>query len=517
MVEHLEQMSFQNIKITAALGFILGAVAFGFLPLLWLGFVNGFSGFDAYLPRVVGFTLKQAFLSTLFSLLIAIPVALAFARRQFWGRDALLKLFSVPLALPAIVAILGIVGVYGNNGAFGGLFSVYGLSGILLAHIFFNMPMAVRLLLTRLDAIPAENFRLGAQLGFTSPQVFRFIEWPQIASVIPGIASLIFLLCTASFAVVLILGGGPQATTLEVAIYQSLRVDFDPARASILALAQLAVCGVLVLIAGQFAQENSVFPRTLLKLRRFDGESALMRMLDIAAISVAALIVVPPMVNILIAGMTNIHPSTSLFRATLTSLGVGLLAACIGLTLGWILADRAAAHTNKALRAAITLACLSALIMPPAVLATGWFVTLSPIADVSRYAVLLVIVLNALMALPFVWSPLFPAIVDARLRHDRLCESLGLSGFARLKLIDLPTLRKPLALGFLMAMIVSLGDLSAISLFGSAGFITLPSLIMAEMGHYRMDAAAGTALVLAAFCFALITLAQYWSRSDDHA
>jgi thiamine transport system permease protein len=517
MAEHLEQMSFQNIKITAALGFILGAVAFGFLPLLWLGFINGFSSFDAYLPRVVAFTLKQAFLSTVLSLLIAIPVALAFARRQFWGRDALLKLFSIPLALPAIVAILGIVGVYGNNGTLGGLFSVYGLSGILLAHVFFNMPMAVRLLLTRLDAIPAENFRLGAQLGFTSQQVFRFIEWPQLASAIPGIASLIFLLCTASFAVVLILGGGPQATTLEVAIYQSLRVDFDPARASILAFSQLAVCGVLVLIAGQFARENSVFPRTLSKLRRFDGQSALIRMFDVVAINIAALIVLPPMVNILVAGITNIHISTALLRATLTSFGIGLFAACISLALGWILADRAAVHASKALRAAIMLACLSALIMPPAVLATGWFVTLSPIADVSRYAVLLVVILNALMALPFVWSPLFPAITDARLQHDRLCASLGLSGFARLKLIDLPTLRKPLALGFLMAMIVSLGDLSAISLFGSADFVTLPSLIMAEMGHYRMDAAAGTALVLAAFCFALIALAQYWSRSDDHA
>jgi thiamine transport system permease protein len=510
-------MKLPDIKITAALGFILGAVAFGFLPLLWLGFINGFSSFDAYLPRVVAFTLKQAFLSTLLSLLIAIPVALAFARRQFWGRDALLKLFSIPLALPAIVAILGIVGVYGNNGMFGGLFSVYGLSGILLAHVFFNMPMAVRLLLTRLDAIPAENFRLGAQLGFTSPQVFRFIEWPQIASALPGIASLIFLLCTASFAVVLILGGGPQATTLEVAIYQSLRVDFDPARASILALAQLAVCSVLVLIAGQFARENSVFPKTLAKVRRFDGGGLATRAIDTVAIAIAALVVLPPMMNILIAGITNIHISTALFRATLTSCGVGLSAGCISLALGWILADRAATHTRKTLKAAITLACLSALIMPPAVLATGWFVALSPIADVSRYAVLLVVILNALMALPFVWSPLSPAITDARQRYDRLCASLGLSGFARLKLIDLPTLRKPLALAFLMAMIVSLGDLSAISLFGSADFVTLPSLIMAEMGNYRMDAAAGTALVLATFCFALITLAQYWSRSDDHA
>jgi hypothetical protein len=50
-----------------------------------------------------------------------------------------------------------------------------------------------------------------------------------------------------------------------------------------------------------------------------------------------------------------------------------------------------------------------------------------------------------------------------------------------------------------MAVIVSLGDLSAITLFGSDRLVTLPALIFRQMGHYRMNDAAGTALVLAAF------------------
>ena len=65
--------------------------------------------------------------------------------------------------------------------------------------------------------------------------MFRLVEWPQLRAALPGVALLIFLLCAASFAVVLTLGGGPRATTLEVAIYQSLRADFDPQRAAALA------------------------------------------------------------------------------------------------------------------------------------------------------------------------------------------------------------------------------------------------------------------------------------------
>lgn len=503
----------RNLPLAIALGFILGAVALGVLPLLWLGIAQGTFCLDAYLPRVVEFTLRQAFLSTILSILIAIPVARAFARRQFLGREFLLKIFSVPLALPAIVAILGIIGVYGSNGMLGGIFPIYGLTGILFAHVFFNMPLAVRLMLTRLEAVPAENFRLAAQLGFTDGQVFRFIEWPQLSSAITGIASLIFLLCTASFAVVLILGGGPQATTLEVAIYQSLRLDFDPARASILALAQLATCGILVLIAGQFAREVQVFPPALARIKRWDGKSRTSQGIDIAAIIFGSLIVLPPVISVILSGIDKVHLDVILLRATLTSLLIGVAAACVSLVLGWVLAETAARRPGKILKSTIMLACLASLIMPPAVLATGWFVSLSPIADMSRYAIFLVIALNALMALPFIWSPLYPAMVESIQRHDRLCASLGLTGFARLKLIDLPDLRRPLALAFLMAVIVSLGDLSAITLFGSDNLVTLPALIFRQMGHYRMNDAAGTALVLAAFCFVLITLAQKWSRN----
>jgi thiamine transport system permease protein len=508
-------MIFGNLRIAIALGFILGAVALGFLPLLWLGIGQGAFRFDDYLPRVVEFTLKQAFLSTLLSVLLALPVARAFARRHFFGREVLLKLFSLPLALPAIVAILGIVGVYGNSGVLPDIFPIYGLSGILLAHVFFNLPLAVRLMLTRLEAIPAENFRLASQLGFSSGQVFRFIEWPQLSSAITGISSLIFLLCTASFAVVLILGGGPQATTLEVAIYQSLRLDFDPARASILALAQLLTCAILVLIAGQFAREVQVFPPTLAKIRRWDGSSLGSRLGDFIAIAIAGLLVLPPVLSVVLSGLGKVRLDDILLRATLTSLFIGVASAGISLVLGWILAEAAAKRPRTILKSMIALACLASLIMPPAVLATGWFVSLSPIADISRYAAFLVIALNALMALPFVWSPLYPAIVESVQRHDRLCSSLGLRGFARLTLIDLPVLRKPLALAFLMAVIVSLGDLSAITLFGSDNLVTLPALIFRQMGHYRMNDAAGTAFVLAGFCFVLITVAQRWSRTHD--
>src|SRR5690606_40040005 len=107
---------------------------------------------------------------------------------------------------------------------------VYGLRGVVLAHVFFNLPLVTRLVLQGWVAIPAEQFRLAAQLGFAPRDIFRRIEVPMLRAVLPGAFVLVFLLCMSSFAVALILGGGPRATTVELAIYQASRFDFDLGR-----------------------------------------------------------------------------------------------------------------------------------------------------------------------------------------------------------------------------------------------------------------------------------------------
>ena len=43
-------------------------------------------------------------------------------------------------------------------------------------------------------------------------------------------------------------GGGPAASTIEVAIYQALRFDFDPARAVSLAFVQITVTGCVLAV-----------------------------------------------------------------------------------------------------------------------------------------------------------------------------------------------------------------------------------------------------------------------------
>jgi len=144
---------------------------------------------DSYLWHVVRFSFWQAFLSALLSVVPAIFLARALYRRRFPGRLALLRLCAMTLILPVLVAVFGILSVYGRQGWLASLwqslglewtFSPYGLQGILLAHVFFNLPMASRLLLQALENIPGEQRQLAAQLGMRGWHFFRFVEWPWL-------------------------------------------------------------------------------------------------------------------------------------------------------------------------------------------------------------------------------------------------------------------------------------------------------------------------------------------------
>ena len=254
----------------------------------------------------------------------------------------LLRLLNLPLALPAIVVIIGVIDVYGARGWLGGWFDLYGLQGILIAHVFFNLPLAARLCLSELERIPPESWKLAAQLQFSGTDIWRLIEWPQLRGALPGIGLLIFLLCASSFAIVLTLGGGPRATTLEVAIYQALRADFDPARAASLALAQLALCTGLVLVAQRFGGLTEAMPRLRMSLIRYDGKTPTSRLIDGGTILTGLIILLPPLAGLVLSGILNINVTATLLQALATSLGLGCASALLALALLWPLANVAA-------------------------------------------------------------------------------------------------------------------------------------------------------------------------------
>jgi thiamine transport system permease protein len=156
------------------------------------------------------------------------------------------------------------------------------------------------------------------------------------------------------------------------------------------------------------------------------------------------------------------------------------------------------------------------LVVPPIVVGAGWFLLLRHAGDAFAVAPIMVVTVNAVMAMPFALRAVRPAYDAASERHERLCAQLGIAGWNRFILVDWPSLRRPLATAFAFAMALSLGDLGVIALFGSDSVRTLPYLIMARMGSYRTQDAAGLALLLGFVCLALMLAADWFGRRRNH-
>ena len=500
------------------------------ITLLAVGIETGGSNplYDTYILGVLRFTLLQAALSTVLSVGLAVPVARALARQQhFAGRIWIIRLMAVPMGLPVLIGAIGMLGIWGRHGVLNqallaiGLsqpVSIYGLTGILIAHVFFNLPLACRLMLAGLERVPAEYWLLSAGLGMRPGSVFRFVEWPVLRGLIPGIAGLIFMLCATSFTLVLTLGGGPAATTLEVAIYQALRFDFDPGRAVALSLMQIAVTAIVLGAMARFPTADDHGLTAGRPTRRIDGEQTATRLIDAALLLLAALFVGLPLATVAVTGLkadlVKLIGQPVFIQAAITSLAIALSAGALSVltSLAIIRARHAiTARRSKATTLSIVATALRAssslvLLVPPIVLATGWFLALRPIVDPTRFAALLIVLINALMALPFVIRVLDPAYVIHHQRTDRLATSLGLAGFARYRLVDWPGLRRPVLMAMSFAMALSLGDLGAVALFGSDSLVTLPWLVYSRLGSYRTNDADGFALLLGSVCL-LLTIA----------
>ncbi|MGD9863950.1 MAG: thiamine/thiamine pyrophosphate ABC transporter permease ThiP [Pseudodonghicola sp.] len=494
--------------IAAALGvaaLILGALA----AVVWRAETGAGLGRGDWLA--VRFTLLQAALSAGLSVALAVPVARALARRRFPGRRALIALMGAPFILPVIVAVLGLLAVFGRAGWVSqalGVFGlaplrIYGLHGVVLAHVFFNLPLATRLILQGWQEIPGERFRLAAQLGAGPGAIWRLLERPMLVRTVPGALAVIFAICLTSFAVALTLGGGPRATTVELAIYQAFRFDFDLGRAAALSVIQIALTGLAAALALRAAVGEGFGAGLDRAVQRWDATGPWLRAQDVGAIGLAALFLLLPLAAIALAGLPGLAGlPASVWRAALNSILIAGLSTAVLL----LLAVPMAASIAMARRPAwIEAAGLLGMAVSPLVIGTGLFIAIYPVADPFALALPVTALVNAVMALPFALRILVPRARAVISDYGRLGLSLNMGGGPFLRLVLLPRLRPQIGFAAGLAAALSMGDLGVIALFADPEVATLPLQIYRLMGAYRLEAASGAALLLLA-----LSLAVFW-------
>jgi len=527
--------------------FLGGALCIGLLSFSLLLFytlyttqeTNLFTQIDNRIFGLLKFTLYQAFLSTILSLFVGLLLAWALAcQSKFVGRSVLVALFSSSLVLPTLIVVFGIIGIFGRQGyinqlslyffdtSFGTY--LYGLSGILVAHVYLNASFALRALLHGFESIPKEKYKLAKSLNFSVFQRFWYVEYPALKTSLLSIGSTIFLLCFTSFAVVLLLGGNPSFNTLEVAIYEAVKLDFDIEMALKLALIQLGISSVLVMFSSNFriSVNNIKTSNTFITWK----DSKMLQTLQYSIIALFSLFFILPLFVIFLDGIkanfTHIFADSLFIQSLYTSISLAFVSSILTVIVAILLSNTRRNFSldtrlktmpfSKLLNALVAFSGNLYLAIPSLVLGLGFFLIYQKYdGSFFIWSSLALLTANILMSLPFALSVLVPAMNKTAKRYDKLSFSLGISTFQRYKDIEYPYLKSSLAYIFALSFCFSLGDLGIIALFGSDEFITLPWYLYQLMGSYNTRDAAGVALILLVLVLSVFILVPKLFRSKD--
>jgi len=475
---------------------------------------------NSTLLRITLFTLKQAFFSVLLSLVIGLPGAWLIGT----GKSPLLRtLSSIPFAIPSILTVLGFVLFFGNSGwlnrlifSFSGktpLMILYKPEAIIIAHAFLNFPLVIRLVGDGLARVRKAYTPAAAALG-ASPLVTVFtVILPLIIPSIMSAALLVFLYSFTSFAVVLVLGGGPASTTLSVEIYRHARIFLNYPNAGALAFIETLIA-ILIFLAYIFFGKKSAGVKidTQERIQEDKKLNLVQKVITIVYFVFMAIFALGPIVSIVIESFLY-RPSRSAgvrlgltwwrnlgetcFPAFFRSIVLAFFSASLACVISFF-----GAGTVKFLEGqgknpgASFLRFLAAapLVSSGIVLGLGWLIVYGRNFSSFPFAL---IALHALIALPFAFNSISEGF---RSLPENILNAALVSGASPLRMLfttalplSLPRIRS--AWGFAAAL--SLGELNAVMMLGIQNWETLPLYIYRAVGAYRYGnaCAAGTLLI----------------------
>ena len=483
-----------------------------------LGLLN-----DAYFYSILWFSIKQALLSASISTLLAWPIARAiYYYPNIFLKKLFLSLSLLCFVLPTLVLITGFVALLGLSGTItpllGEHWSLYGLHGILLAHVYMNLPFAVRSIHSQLHNIPDSSWRVARQLKLSKWQLFQLIEWPALRGNLSLIFGFIVILCFNSFAVVLALGGGPQSTTLEVAIYQALKYDFNIGEALTLAWSQFFIAGVFFIL---LYKNNSVAwlskdATTELWIPSLSNRN---KVLYLLLYSSCFIFMLAPLFSLL-EGVFAVNYSSRLIFSVLQALLLSVLVATAVALLAMAMAYSIMLPIRASIRAGKTryknlLQWLAnhTLIAPAMVLCVGLYILFLPLIDLEIWGMVFVVLLNIMLVMPFAIQQIRSRLIQYDSDYAFLYQSLKLGFWQKLR-IEWLYIKNTLLSTFSLILLLAMGDVAIFSIFGSNDLKTLPWLIYQLAGSYRINEASFASLILLVM---YVTLLMQIQRAQKNA
>jgi thiamine transport system permease protein len=520
-------MRFTRRQVFFFLGFIplLFLAAFYVLPLGVVfqkaleGFQNSFlnNGLLRKIGEPLVFTVYQAGLSVILTVLVGFPIAYVFSHFEFKSKGFFRTVVTLPFILPTVVVAAAFNSLLGSSGWINLLMMRFfnlesppiqimnSLGIILLAHVFYNTSVFVRVVGAAWAQLETEQEQAASTLGATTWQRFWLITLPLLKRSIISAVLMVFLFDFTSFGVILLLGG-PAFTTLEVEIYLQTTQMLNLPLAGILSVVQMAITLLISWFMLRDTRTGMVTFLPDIKNERLQHPSHTKQKIFLGILLIFLLLFfVLPEISLLarsllivdidsaVGGTFNVKFTLdfykelfqntrdslfyiSPFEALKNSISYALSTTVSAITLGIIAAyGLLNFHKVKILRALVVLPLGTSSVT----LGLGFLLAFNRLAFFKQFPQVLIPIAHTLVALPVVINTLYPAFSAIPENLRAAAGNLGASPIKILQKIDLPLIRRSLLVGALYAFILSLGE------FGATSFLTRPEYPTMPVAIYR--------------------------------
>jgi thiamine transport system permease protein len=500
---------------------------------------------DSYTVKIMLFTLWQATLSTLFSLLVALPGAYLIATYSFRGKRLILALSAIPFVIPSILVVLGFVIFFGNNGFLNrmlmSLFNLsepplkilYSFKAIILAHTFYNFPIIMSLVSSYWEHLDGNCESASQTLGANKVQTFLRVTLPRLLPAIISAASLVFLFCFNSFAIILVLGGGPQYTTMEVEIYRQARMLGNSGAAAALSLFSILTTTLLLLwynasqrrLARSETYQNS---KRLLEKRPATLSGKLLALFYTVS---SFLFILGPIASVVIRSFmasssrsatesfslkwyrqllslerATGHMGSALGALTNSTLIALLVALC---TVPVALSMCIAIRRREGKQSFLELLGMLPMTVSSVIIGLGYYLISARLRGGLALSYTLVVLAHLVIAIPFVLRTILPEYRKIPLSYMHSSLTLGAGPVKTFLLIELPLLKGAMFTGAIFAFALSMGEFNATLTLANSSITTLPIVMYRLIGSYNFQGACALGTILIGVCTIVFIVSEF--------
>lgn len=181
-------------------------------------------------------SMKTSFISTVICLILALPTSYFLHTKNIPFKKLVVQVINLPMSLPHLVSGIALLLLFGKLGIGNDLKQIFNLDfvftkqGIVLAQVFVNLSLTIKILNTALSESNEKMVFVARTLGCNSWQAFKYITLPNLKRGIISATVMTWSRALGEFGAVAMIAGSTRMKTeiIPTSIYLNMSTgDID--------------------------------------------------------------------------------------------------------------------------------------------------------------------------------------------------------------------------------------------------------------------------------------------------